>query len=90
LHEYLKCGLYMTNIKDNSSFEGEKENVNYAHEKSAPDEYQEEITKKELIEQFENQVRYFDNFPQHEKFAFTVNADLYYFMLIILNILKKG
>jgi hypothetical protein len=70
--------------------EGQREEVEKDKAKEHPCDHQEGVTKEELIEQLENQVKYFDNFPQHEKFAFTVNADLYYFMLIILNILKKG
>lgn len=54
-----------------------------------PDDDHKEITREELIEQLEAQVKYFDTLPQHQRFSFTTNADLYYFMLIILNILKK-
>jgi len=48
------------------------------------------VTRDELIEQLEAQVNYFETLPQHEKFSFALNVDLQYFMLIILNILKKG
>lgn len=50
----------------------------------------EDVTREELIQQLENQVEYFEKLPAHEKFSFPVNADLYYFMLIVLNIFKKG
>lgn len=53
-------------------------------------ESQASITKQELLEQLEEQVKVYESLPQHEKFSFCVNADLQYFMLLVLNILKKG
>lgn len=58
-------------------------------EDKKPQEEYKQVTRQELIEQLEHQVNYFDTLPQHEKFSFAINADVYYFMLIILNILKK-
>jgi hypothetical protein len=46
-------------------------------------------TKDELIEQLDNFVKYFDSLPVHEKFSFATNADLYYPLLLIVNILKR-
>lgn len=54
-----------------------------------PKEIEKSITREELVEQFEAQVNYFEKLPQHEKFSFAINADLYYFMLLIVNILKR-
>jgi len=48
------------------------------------------ITNEELIERLEAHVEHFDNLPEHVKFSFVTNTDLYYFMLLVLNILKKG
>jgi len=48
------------------------------------------LTREELIEQLDAQVSQFDRLPEHVKFSFATNADLYYPMLLILNIFKKG
>jgi hypothetical protein len=48
------------------------------------------FTKQELIEQLESQVNHFDTLPNHEKFSFCRTCDLYYFMLLVLNIFKKS
>jgi len=53
-------------------------------------EPQKEVTRDELVDQLQAQVNYYDQLPQHEKFTFVTNADLAYFMLLVLNILKKG
>jgi hypothetical protein len=54
-----------------------------------PHQQNEGITRDDLIEQLDNQVKHFDTLPEHQRFSFTTNCDLYYFMMIILNILKK-
>jgi hypothetical protein len=61
-----------------------------ANKNPDPEKNEEGITRKELIEQLEAQVEYFEKLPAHEKFSFAINADLYYFMLLIVNILKRG
>lgn len=53
-----------------------------------PNDNNKQITRQELIDQLESQVAYFEQLPQHQRFSFTTNADVYYFMMIILNILK--
>lgn len=55
----------------------------------SPKEIEKCVTRKELIEQLEAHVEYFEKLPNHEKFSFAINADLYYFMMVILNIFKK-
>lgn len=59
-------------------------------EKKEDEEEPKGITQEELIQQLEAQTNYYDKLPQHEKFSFVTNADLCYFMLLVLNILKKG
>jgi hypothetical protein len=55
-----------------------------------PDEIGNPITRKELVEQLEAQIAYFEALPQHEKFSFCTNADLAYFMLLVCNIVKAS
>jgi|APCry1669192647_1035423.scaffolds.fasta_scaffold103834_1 hypothetical protein len=44
---------------------------------------------KELLEQLDAQIACFDGLPRHEKYSFTTNVDLQYFMMLISNILKR-
>lgn len=62
--------------------------ISESKDDQTPDDIDKGVTREELIDQLESQVAYFDSLPQHQKFSFTTNADLYYFMMIILNILK--
>ena len=57
---------------------------------SKPQEEQKSITRDELIEQLSAYIDNFEKLPQHEKFSFALLCDVYYPMLIILNILMKG
>jgi hypothetical protein len=53
-----------------------------------PENPEKRLTKHDLIDQLAAQVEYFEKLPQHEKFSFALNCDLYYFMLLISNIFK--
>jgi hypothetical protein len=67
----------------------EAENAGNSH-KSA-DEQQGDckgITKEQLIEQLAAQVEHIESLPEHVKFYFCTNADLQYFMALVLHILK--
>jgi hypothetical protein len=55
-----------------------------------PQQEQKGITRDELIEQLQAYIENFEKLPQHEKFSFALLCDVYYPMLIILNILMKG
>lgn len=64
-------------------------NENQINQDSSPENIPKGITRKELLEQLDSQVNYFENLPTHIKFSTVTHADLYYFMLLIVNILKK-
>jgi hypothetical protein len=55
-----------------------------------PDKGQESPTRTELIEQLEAYVNNLEKLPPHEQFSFALLCDVYYPLLIILAILKKG
>jgi hypothetical protein len=47
------------------------------------------LTKQDLIEQLAAQVEHIESLPEHVKFYFCTNADLQYFMALVLHILKS-
>jgi hypothetical protein len=57
---------------------------------SKPQDKQEPFTRAELLEQFQAYIDNFEKLPQHEKFSFALLCDVYYPLLIILEILKEG
>lgn len=63
---------------------------NEAKEEKNPKDNQDSVTRDELLDQLESQVKSYENLPQHVKFAPTSNVDLQYFMLLVLNIFKKS
>jgi hypothetical protein len=60
----------------------------YIEQDKQPHQVDETVTTHELIEQMQAQVEYFDKLPNHLQFSYCTNADLNYFMLLILNIFK--
>lgn len=54
-----------------------------------PEKPEEAITEEELIDQLEAYVHSFDKMPPHVQFSPAFQSDVYYPMLIVLNILKK-
>lgn len=71
-----------------------KENdINHPDENEHQDAGKEEpkgVTQEELIDQLQAQIEYFERLPNHVQFSYITYADLAYFMLLVLNILKKG
>lgn len=65
------------------------ENNTDTNGENGPQDNNKGLTKDELIEQLDNFAKYFDSLPVHEKFSFATNADLYYPLLLIVNILKR-
>jgi hypothetical protein len=61
-----------------------------AKDKNEPKYDQDNVTRDELLDQLESQVKSYESLPQHVKFAPTSNVDLQYFMLLVLNIFKKS
>jgi hypothetical protein len=59
-----------------------------AEEDKRPKEVDNQGARKELLDQLESTVNYFHKLPQHEKFSFATNADLYHLMQLVLSILK--
>lgn len=53
-----------------------------------PDEIGEKIVPIDLIEQLEYTVNYFHNLPKHAQFSFVTHADLHYYLIQVVNILK--
>lgn len=54
-----------------------------------PNSDNEPFARKELLEQLQTYIDNFEKLPQHEKFSFALLCDIYYPLLIILNILKE-
>ena len=48
------------------------------------------LTRKDLLDQLEAQCRFYEKLPDHEKWSPCCNVDLAYFMLLVLNILKRS
>jgi hypothetical protein len=85
----LKIEAFMKDGEVNNVSGEQVNDISKSEDNNSPQEDHKGVTREELIEQLQHQVDHFDTLPQHLRFSFTTNADLYYFMLIILNILKK-
>lgn len=59
------------------------------NENKAPEQVNERFTRQDLIAQLESMVNYFPTLPKHEQFSFVTNADLYHFMVLVLNIFNS-
>lgn len=73
----------VTGVSDNGISESEEKQADGGEDKDLGP-----ISREELIEQFETQISYFECLPQHYKFSPCTNADLQYFMIMILGLLK--
>jgi hypothetical protein len=54
-----------------------------------PENEQESATTDHLIDQLDRMTNFFHQLPAHERFAYVTNADLYHYMLLVVNILKR-
>ena len=48
------------------------------------------ITRQDLLDQLEAQCAFYEKLPDHQKWSPCLNVDLAYFMLLVLNILKRS
>lgn len=62
---------------------------NNEREQAHPNDEKSRLTKQDLIEQLAAQVEHIESLPDHVKFYFCTNADLQYFMALVLHILKS-
>jgi hypothetical protein len=69
--------------------ENETHTISNGNDDDSPHQDNKKITRDELIDQLQAQVDHFEKLPDHVRFSPVLHADLYYFMLIILNILKR-
>lgn len=79
----------MENVEIGRVFDHSVNDGNEKQTNAANDEDIRPVSREELIDQFDTQISYFDNLPQHIKFSFCTNADLQYFMMLIVAILKR-
>lgn len=59
-----------------------------AHQYNNPDNIEKSITINELIEEFERIIEGYYNLPKHAQFSFVTHADLHYYLIHVINILK--